>query len=144
MDWYYAESGQQVGPVTSERLDQLRATGKITPVTLVWKEGMAEWQPYGNVFAAPPPGSAAAPALAVCAECGNSFKRDDMIPYQNPYVCAKVQRRIFRRGTCGAKATSWSFRWELNCRRAAPNAARLSPPVPSDASSIGIRSGFIC
>jgi predicted Zn-ribbon and HTH transcriptional regulator len=102
MDWYYAESGQQVGPVTSERLDQLRATGKITPVTLVWKEGMAEWQPYGNVFAAPPPGSAAAPALAVCAECGNSFKRDDMIPYQNSYVCATCKPMFLQRLREGA------------------------------------------
>ena len=71
MQYYYADGDEQKGPVD---LDRLRAAG-ITPQTLVWREGLGEWQPAGKVaelaslFAAPaampvaiqPPGSAGMP-----------------------------------------------------------------------------------
>jgi hypothetical protein len=58
MNWYYAEGTQQLGPVSEADFQQLVASGKITDATLVWREGMAQWQPYGQVRAASPPGTA--------------------------------------------------------------------------------------
>ncbi len=45
MNWFYESTGQQQGPVNEQELDRLIAEGKITPDTLVWREGLADWQP---------------------------------------------------------------------------------------------------
>ncbi len=44
--WYILLSGKQEGPYS---LMELRSNAKITPDTLVWKEGFAEWIPMRNV-----------------------------------------------------------------------------------------------
>ena len=41
--WYYSESGQQAGPVSSEQLKQLATSGQLQPSDLVWKDGMGQW-----------------------------------------------------------------------------------------------------
>jgi hypothetical protein len=46
MQWYYVEAGQQAGPVEDALLDELVRTGRVQPDTLVWREGMASWEPY--------------------------------------------------------------------------------------------------
>ena len=43
--WYYASAGQQLGPVDDAALDNLLRTGVIRLDTLIWREGMAGWQP---------------------------------------------------------------------------------------------------
>ncbi len=47
--WFFASQGQQQGPVSEAQLRDLIATGKVTPETLVWTEGMANWQKAGDV-----------------------------------------------------------------------------------------------
>lgn len=47
--WYYAESGQQVGPYSENEIKALLEGGKINPQTSVWKSGMSEWQPMAQV-----------------------------------------------------------------------------------------------
>lgn len=47
--WYFASQGQQQGPLSEAQLRELIATGKITPETLVWTEGMANWQKAGDI-----------------------------------------------------------------------------------------------
>jgi len=42
--WFYHEAGQQRGPVSKDELLALFAGGKIDPDTLVWSQGMSEWQ----------------------------------------------------------------------------------------------------
>jgi hypothetical protein len=57
-NWYFGENGMQQGPVTDAELEELIAAGRIVPTTLVWREGMATWQPLagvrGHVQASPP------------------------------------------------------------------------------------------
>jgi hypothetical protein len=48
-DWYYTHGGQQKGPATREAIGQLAATGELRPDALVWTQGMATWQPAGQV-----------------------------------------------------------------------------------------------
>ncbi len=61
MDWYYVDNGRRVGPVDGATLDTLVRAGAVRGDTLVWREGMADWQPYSGVR----PGEAgAAPAAA--------------------------------------------------------------------------------
>ena len=42
--WFYASEGQQQGPYPEIQLRELLARGTITADTLVWTEGMANWQ----------------------------------------------------------------------------------------------------
>lgn len=58
MNWYYESAGQQQGPVPDTELDRLLAEGKITPETLIWREGLPGWAPLRTARPAP----AAAPA----------------------------------------------------------------------------------
>jgi hypothetical protein len=48
MTWYYAVGNERQGPVDDAALDRLIATGVVTPETLVWKAGMADWQPLAQ------------------------------------------------------------------------------------------------
>ena len=93
MNWYYAENGQQTGPVNDEQLNELVHGGRIKGDTLVWCEGMTAWAPYlqtrsgtgsGNLDAA---GADAMPE-AVCAECGRIFPMDETIRYGDVRICA--------------------------------------------------------
>src|SRR2546422_10151365 len=96
MEWYYVEAGQRVGPAAPAQFDELLRNGKITPETLVWNESMTEWRRYGEIAAAgaaplTPAGPTQSTAVAVCAECGGSFSRDEMMPDQDSYVCAQCK-----------------------------------------------------
>ncbi|NHC24999.1 SPFH domain-containing protein [Nocardioides sp. IC4_145] len=59
--WYVALDGQQAGPFAAAALPAKVAGGQVSAETLVWREGMAAWQPAGQVpdlaglFAATPP-----------------------------------------------------------------------------------------
>lgn len=94
MSWHYVEQGQQTGPVSDEQFEELVRTGKITTDTIVWREGMAGWLPYGAVSAGQPPATNNPPPTlgetpeAVCAECGKVFPLDETIPHGNVRVCA--------------------------------------------------------
>jgi uncharacterized RDD family membrane protein YckC len=57
MNWYYAQGGQQKGPVDDVSLGQLVSNGVVTGTTLVWHDAMPDWQPL----------SVAAPALVTNA-----------------------------------------------------------------------------
>jgi membrane protease subunit (stomatin/prohibitin family) len=58
--WYFAESGSSVGPLSLEQVAQAMAQGRITLDTLVWSPGMPGWTAARSVpalvgNAAPPP-----------------------------------------------------------------------------------------
>lgn len=42
-DWYYAQGGQQYGPISHANLSNLIAQGSVQPSDLVWRDGMANW-----------------------------------------------------------------------------------------------------
>jgi hypothetical protein len=47
--WFYASEGQQQGPYPEIQLREFIARGTITADTLVWTEGMANWQRVADV-----------------------------------------------------------------------------------------------
>jgi hypothetical protein len=110
MSWFYAEGGQQRGPITDQELQALVQSGRITGSTLVWREGMPEWRPYATVVAPPPPPGAVAaePALvmsgptAVCAECGRVVPAADTVALQGRTVCASCKPQVVQRMMEGA------------------------------------------
>jgi uncharacterized RDD family membrane protein YckC len=118
MAWYFAEGGKQAGPIDDAQLEQFVQSGRIQPETLVWREGMANWQPYnqvrpaGRTVSIPPVSSAgvasAATAVsqAVCAECGGVFDVQDTIAYGNARVCAKCKPVFIQKLAEGARVNT--------------------------------------
>ncbi len=49
MQWFYADQGKSIGPVEENEFQNLVASGKITPNTLVWHDGMPEWVKYETI-----------------------------------------------------------------------------------------------
>ena len=63
-EWYYADrQGKQCGPVTTQDLLALRNAGQIGMDTLVWRNGMSNWQALATVAneIMPPPSETASP-----------------------------------------------------------------------------------
>jgi len=58
-EWHYHLGSDQHGPVSFEELQGLAASQQLTPSTLVWKDGMAEWVQASTIAgllpATPPP-----------------------------------------------------------------------------------------
>ncbi len=111
MNWHYVEHGQQVGPVTEELLTQLFQAGKITADTLVWYEGLPDWQTYNQAMANRPPIPAVPPtppaALneneVVCTECGKVFPAAETIKIGNASVCAACKPIFLQKLSEGAR-----------------------------------------
>lgn len=90
MDWFYGDSGKQIGPIDETTFQGLVTTGMIRDETLVWHSGMANWQPYATVRPAPqpPPAPLASPDHRFCTECGRSYPPDELLAFGNSLVCA--------------------------------------------------------
>lgn len=93
MQWYFAESGREVGPIGDEALHGYVASGRVAPDTLIWRPGMPNWQPY-NTVALGVATAAGAPPLPLqadtrfCSECGRTFSIEDLAAFGDSFVCA--------------------------------------------------------
>lgn len=48
-EWFFAEKGTKHGPVSPLALKKLADAGRVTPDTLVWREGMPDWLPAREI-----------------------------------------------------------------------------------------------
>ncbi len=128
MNWYYVEAGQQAGPVDEAQLAELFRSGRIQNDTLVWRDGMANWEPYSTTIS-PPTATQAAPPLAtpappvaaplggevtseaVCIECGRIFNIDDMIKHGSGHVCASCKPIFMQKLHEGATINTGEVRY---------------------------------
>src|SRR4051812_9764170 len=108
MNWFYVEAGQQCGPVSDEQLQEFVRAGKVMPTTLVWRDGLKEWQPYsafqpaGASALGEPPVLAPDSSAVVCAECGRSFAPSDVIRIHNTWICGGCKPVFLQRMVEGA------------------------------------------
>ncbi|MCI0606205.1 RDD family protein [bacterium] len=101
MHWYYADEGVQVGPLTDTEFEDLVRVGKVTDRTIVWHEGLSEWQPYRHVrpaIARPPspPPISTTPSLR-CTECHREFSQNELIRYRDSWICTTCKPIFFQR-----------------------------------------------
>ena len=61
MQWYFTKNGSQEGPISTESLQSMIASGAVATTDLIWREGMAEWTPAGQVAEFAGGGTAAPP-----------------------------------------------------------------------------------
>ncbi len=90
MKWYYESGGQQQGPVSEADLDRLAAEGKITADTLVWRDGLADWQPLRE--ARPPRGE----DTVRCASCGEFFPPAEVIEIGDRTICSRCKPAVLQ------------------------------------------------
>ena len=106
MNWYYARGDQRMGPVDEAQMLALASTGQITTQTLVWREGMTDWMPWGRAPRPVGPDDLGVPhpmpvaddyGYQPCADCGRTFLVDEMVPYENVLVCGECKSVFFQR-----------------------------------------------
>lgn len=108
MSWYYASAGKQIGPVTDADIDFLVREGVIQPATLVWREGMADWQPWSSVAstrATPaqiPVEPSAAPGMVTCIECRRQVPAVETMRIGEAIVCPDCKDRYVQKLREGA------------------------------------------
>lgn len=117
MTWYYVQEGQRKGPLEASEFEELVRQGTIQPGTMVWREGMADWQPYaGNAATEPAPVSTETRMAGVaCSRCGNSFPPSQLVHIGGVPVCAvckPVALQSLQEGVVSAHAESDSIRRE--------------------------------
>lgn len=108
-NYFYAVNGQSNGPVSVEQLDDLVKNGSVAPDTLVWKEGMPDWQPYATVRGGATSAGGvslatvtAAPGAVICSVCGQGFPADQVIRYGATPVCGGCKPQFLQRLREGA------------------------------------------
>lgn len=120
MPWYYAENGQQKGPVTDDVFQSLITAGTVRGDTLVWREGMANWAPYNSVAAPAPQGTSAAPPPAgtagvMCAECRQFFPPEQTVRFGDAFVCPNCKpvyvQKLREGATTGAETFPGAVRY---------------------------------
>ena len=86
MNWYYAVGEERKGPVSEEEFQRLIQQGVIAPKTLIWRDGLANWQPYGGGLATSAPGMVPAGSV-VCANCQRTFPESEIISLVGNSYC---------------------------------------------------------
>lgn len=93
MPWFYANAGQQVGPINDADFERLTREGVIQPATLVWREGMQQWEPLANVRvpATPIPATdqpPVSPGQIICSECRKLVPAEETMQVGSATICA--------------------------------------------------------
>jgi uncharacterized RDD family membrane protein YckC len=105
MQWYYAIGDQRHGPVEHAEFERLVSSGTVKSDTLVWRQGMANWQAYSAVAGTGvgTGGGVAggAPVVddgtEVCAVSGKRYPRREMINYEGKWISAEHRDEYFQR-----------------------------------------------
>jgi uncharacterized RDD family membrane protein YckC len=111
MRWYYGRDGQTRGPVEETTLEMLELSGDIEWTTPVWREGMADWQPLGEIFGRP---------SVQCHECKRTVDKEVTIHYRDLWICARCKDSFFRQvldGTASEEAKEYAGFWVRLCAR---------------------------
>lgn len=113
MTWFYVYAGKQAGPVEETQLEGLVNAGYIGGDTLVWREGMAEWQPWHQARPADAPPvmtfppvlrpDAVGPNESVCSQCGGIFPAENTIVYGRIRICANCKPVFLQKLSEGAR-----------------------------------------
>src|ERR1035437_2997609 len=87
MEWFYSNSGNRMGPVTPVAFEGLIKDGSVKAETLVWHNGLADWQPFSQLTN----------DTAVCAASGGRYLQRDMVPYEGKFISAEFKEQYFQR-----------------------------------------------
>ncbi len=98
--WYYSDyERNRLGPVAARDLADLHEAGQLQPDTLVWHEGLPQWQPWRELMNHALNEAAGAPTPAVEAVPLSAGVNPTPWPNRRfPRPPARARRRRSRRG----------------------------------------------
>jgi uncharacterized RDD family membrane protein YckC len=74
MQYYVGKNGQQLGPFGEEQVKARVAAGEFSAADLIWREGMASWEPISTVFNNPYlPSAALGASPLLAAQAGQAL-----------------------------------------------------------------------
>lgn len=112
MQWFYTNAGKRAGPVGDDQFERLVREGVVQPATLVWREGMADWEPYSNVAPPSPLAPPSQPGQVVCRECSQLVPAEDALQIGDVIVCAACKPHYLQKMREGlATAAPSQFRY---------------------------------
>ncbi|MDY6854113.1 MAG: RDD family protein [Thermodesulfobacteriota bacterium] len=96
MKWYYKDGEQQFGPLGDDEFQDMVKIGTIHGDTFVRNNTMTKWIRYGYVSSVTPdvmtePEDVHDALELSCSQCGKRFLKEDMIRYENVWVCASCK-----------------------------------------------------
>jgi uncharacterized RDD family membrane protein YckC len=94
-EWFYAENGQRIGPISDDDFRAACSGGQVQQNTLVWRAGMADWQPLGLVDPGILPSSVS--AATVCSECSGNFPSGQLLAFGGAHLCHGCKDVYFQR-----------------------------------------------
>lgn len=99
MAWYYLnDAAEQVGPISESDFLSKVESGELRDDTLIWREGMSNWCPLGEIDAATPGSSEPESGESLtCTECGRSFPAGEVLAYRDRLICAQCKPAFFQR-----------------------------------------------
>ncbi len=110
MEWYFAEANERLGPLDDAEFQSLRVSGRIGPDTLVWRSGMADWQPLSTVDASS--SAMPSPQGGFCTECGRAAAAGELLAFGSSRVCAGCKDVFFQRvREMGVDATQGKYHY---------------------------------
>lgn len=95
MFWHYLIDGRSSGPVNDEVFQTLRRDGRIHERTWVWREGMPDWCPLGQIEL--PPEHEEGPALGACSMCGRLIPVARLLAFDRAWVCGDCKPTFLTR-----------------------------------------------
>lgn len=125
MSWYYAENNDRKGPLEDAAFDELVRVGRITPATLVWREGMANWAPFSQAGYVVPEAETPPPVggveMGVCSESGRILPRSELVEIDGRLVSAEYKNIVLQRiregvGTVGSASDPDTLMREVEAR----------------------------
>ncbi|MBF0225147.1 MAG: RDD family protein [Desulfobacterales bacterium] len=91
MEWYYSDGKNQFGPVSDEEFFSLINNGEIGFNTLVWNEKMTDWIEFEKIKNTIKQEIDLSNDEGLCSECGKKFFKEEMISYNNIWVCSNCK-----------------------------------------------------
>ena len=88
MTWYYGVDGRREGPVEEANLETLELSGEIEWSTPVWRQGMSEWKPFGEMFNR---------ASVRCHECQRNVDQESTVRYRDLFICPGCKTLYFQK-----------------------------------------------
>jgi uncharacterized RDD family membrane protein YckC len=120
MNLFYADGDQQVGPIGKAELQSLIRAKKVNAKTLIWQDGMENWQELG-VFVRNRKNTSTHEKQAanftrnsVCSECGRAFAEEEMIRFNDAWICAGCKPAFIQKvkeGVSVAGAMNYAGFW---------------------------------
>jgi uncharacterized RDD family membrane protein YckC len=111
MSWYYGVNGQRQGPVEDAALETLELSGTIEWSTPVWRQGMAAWKPFGEIFQR---------ASVLCHECGRQVDEEPAVRYRDLFICPGCKTLFFQKvsqGLASEESAQYCGFWIRFCAR---------------------------